>query len=285
MSITLPNQAKAEFATDVKLAYQGMGKLREAVRTVTGVKASTFRFHKLGKGIANQKSIHENVTPMDVSHTNATATLQQWFAPEYTDFFANEEAPFDERQALVKTVAGSLSRREDQLVLDQLADSVISYTAGQTVASSIGGTDTNLNVAKLREAAEILDDNGAPHEDRFFIAGMSQKKSLLSETEVTSSDYANVKALVGGDVDTFMGFKFIWINDRSAEEGGLPVASSVRECYAIHKDAIGLAIGNDIITDINFIDEKDAYLVKGKMRAGSIAIDTDGLVLVQCDES
>ena len=284
MSITLSNQAKAEFATDVKLAYQGMGKLRSAVRYVGGVQASTFRFHKMGKGLANQKAVHENVTAMDVAHTNVTATLQKWYAPEYTDFFSNEEAPFDERQALVKTVAGSISRREDQLIIDQLADSVISYTAAQTVATSIGGADTNLNVAKLRAAAKILDDNGVPSSDRVLIAGMSQKDSLLSETEVTSSDYNNVKALVQGDIDTFLGFKFCWIETRS--EGGLPDgAGDVRECYAIHKEAIGLAMGNDMSTNISFEEEKDAWLTLGKFRAGSIAIDTDGLVLVNCDET
>lgn len=33
--------------------------------------------------------------------------------------------------------------------------------------------------------------------------------NLLRETEVSSYDFNNVKALVEGKIDTFMGFKFI----------------------------------------------------------------------------
>ena len=40
-------------------------------------------------------------------------------------------------------------------------------------------------------------------------------EALLGDTSVTSSDFNTVKALVQGDVDTFMGFKFIVTNRRS----------------------------------------------------------------------
>ena len=45
--------------------------------------------------------------------------------------------------------------------------------------------------------------------------------ALLDETELTSSDFATVKALSTGEIDTFLGFKFITLGDR--DEGGLPI--------------------------------------------------------------
>lgn len=284
MSITLSTAAQKEFDSEVKQSFQQMGLLRNAVTVRGNVKASTYQFNKIGKGLANQKAVHEIVTPMDVAHTQQVATLSKWYAPEYTDYFSNEEAPFDERQELVNVIAGALGRRMDQLVLDAISDATISYAAGNQVATSIGGADTNLNIEKLVEAARILDDAGVPSEDRYFIGSTSGKAALLGQTEVTSSDYANVKALVQGDVDTFMGFKFIWINTRS--EGGLPLgAGDVRENYAFHKSAIGLAIGNDVTAKVSFEDDRDSWLSLGKMRAGCVARDTDGMVLVKTDET
>jgi len=284
MAITLNTAAQKQFDTEVKQSFQQTGMLRDAVTVRNNVKASTYQFNKLGKGLANQKAVHEDVTPMDIAHTQQVATLSKWYAPEYTDYFSNEEAPFDERMELVDIVGSSLGRRLDQLVLDAISDATISYAAGNIVTTAIGGADTNLNVAKLREAAQILDDAGVPSEDRYFVGSTQGKKALLAETETTSSDYNTVKALVNGELNTFMGFKFIWIGTRA--EGGLPIgAGDVRENYAFHKSAIGLAIGNEITAKATFIDTKDAWLINGKMRAGSVARDTDGMVLVKTDET
>ena len=284
MSITLSTAAQAEFDTQVKQAFQKSGMLREAVTVRNNVKASTYRFNSLGKGLANQKAVHENVTPMNVAHSNQTATLSGWYAPEYTDFFSNEEAPFDEKVELVHAISGALGRRQDQLILDQMAESVITYASTQIVTAAIGGADSNLNVEKLIEAARLLDDQGVPSSDRYFIGSTNGKAALLNTTKATSSDFNSVQALVRGDINTFMGFKFIWIETRT--EGGLPIgAGDVRENYAIHKSAMGLAIGNDVTAKTTFIDEKDAWLSNGKMRAGAIARDHLGLVKVLTDET
>lgn len=283
MSLSLTTAAQKIFDSEVKQAFQQMGLLEQAVTVRRNVKGSSYQFNKIGKGLATQKNIHEDVVPMDVAHTQQTAVLTRWYAPEYTDYFSNEEAPFDERQELISLIAGALGRRKDQLIINAIKDATISYAAGKTVASSIGGVNTDLNVAKLIKASQILDDAGAPADDRYFVGHTKGKAALLNTTEVGSNDFNTVKALVKGEVDTFMGFKFIWINTR--DEGGLPKSGSTRENYAFHKSAIGLAIGNDVTAKTTFIDQKDAWLCNGKMRAGCIARDTEGLVLVQTYES
>jgi hypothetical protein len=283
MTGSLGTAAQKMFDSDVKQAFQQMGLLDAAVTIRKNVKASTYQFNKIGKGLANQKAIHENVTPMDTAHTQQVATLQKWYAPEYTDYFSNEEAPFDERQELVNVIAGALGRRKDQIILDAISDATISYAAGKTVAVSIGGSNTDLNVEKIIDAARILDEAGVPAEDRYFVAHTTGKAALLNTTKATSSDYNSVQALVKGQLKTFMGFTFIWINTRT--EGGLPKSGNTRENYAFHKSAIGLAVGNDITAKTTWIDEKDAWLSNGKMRCGAVARDTDGLVLVETYEA
>ena len=44
---------------------------------------------------------------------------------------------------------------------------------------------------------------------RYLVHNAAQLQNLLGQTQVTSADYNSVKALVNGELDTFLGFKFI----------------------------------------------------------------------------
>ena len=72
-------------------------------------------------------------------------------------------------------------------------------------------TGVGLNVNSLRAVRKKFKTNEAimKGEVLIFACSAAQTDDLLGETEVTSSDYAGVKALVNGEVDTFMGFKFV----------------------------------------------------------------------------
>ena len=105
--------------------------------------------------------------------------------------------------------------------------------------------------------------------------------ALLDDTKIASSDYAAVKALVQGQIDTFLGFKFITIGDR--DEGGLPKPST-RTCFAFHKDAIGMGIGMNQKTEINYVAEKTSFLVASMFSAGAVAIDAEGIVAISATE-
>ena len=72
------------------------------------------------------------------------------------------------------------------------------YTAANTVDVQVGispAADTGLNVGKLRAAKQVLDANEAEDSERFCAINAKQLQNLLGETEVTSSDYAMIKAL------------------------------------------------------------------------------------------
>lgn len=280
MSQQLSTAYIAQFDAEVKQAYQGMSMLRGTVRTRTGVIGSTHRFPKMGKGVAHLRVHQQDVTPLNVAHSNATATLSDWEAPEYTDIFMQQKVNFDERRELVQVVGAAIGRRHDQLIIN----AAIAASSPETVANDIGGTDSNLNVAKLRRAARLLDANNVPAADRFFLAHANNKEALLAETETTSSDFNTVKALVQGDIDTFLGFKFKWFG--TWDEGGIPVDGSLdRSCIAYHKSALGLAEGIAPRTMIDWIPEKTSWLVNAIFSAGSVAIDDEGIVIVTCRES
>jgi len=279
MAVSISNAFVTLFDAEVKQAYQAESVLRNTVRLRTGVEGSTHKFPKIGKGVAQVRIPQTDVTPMNVSYSQATVTLSDYIAAEYSDIFNQAKVNFDERSELVQVVSKSIGRRADQLIIDALAASGTS----NTVASSIGGSNTNLNLDKLLAAKKAMDAGNVPMEGRHILIHANNLSALLGETEVTSSDYNSVKALVAGDVNTFLGFQFHTIGDR--DEGGLSISSGDRVVYAWHQQAIGMAEGMGIRTEINYIPEKTSHLVSSMFSAGAITIDAEGVVAITCDEN
>ena len=279
MSKNLSAVAVTEFDSMVKHAYQGMGLLKGAVTQRNNVVGDTYKFRRMGKGLANQKSTSDLVTPMDVAHEFKTATLTNWNAPEYTDVFDAQDVNFDEKQELANTIAGALGRRTDQLVFDAM-DASTPLTS--TIATSVGGAGTNLNMAKIIKAQVSLRDQGVPNSDLFAAVNALGLGGLLNDEKATSSDYQAVKALVNGDVDTLAGFRFIILESRV--EGGLTVGTAganIVDSYFFQRPAVGLAIGIDMKTEIDWIAERTSWLCNGMLKAGSVVRDEGGLVKVQ----
>jgi hypothetical protein len=280
MSVSLSNAFITLFDAEVKQAYQGKAMLVPAVRQRRGVEGSTVKFPKVGKGVATLRIPQTDVTPLNVSFSTVTLTLADYNAAEYSDLFNQAKVNFDERQELVQVVAGAMGRRQDQMILDALTASSTSLT----VANSIGGSNTNMNITKLREAKRLMDKNNVPPDGRHLIIHANGLANLLSETSVTSSDFNSVKALVQGEINTFLGFMFHVLGDRS--EGGLAIDGSLdRSCFAFHKDAVGYGEGIGMRTEINYVAEKTSWLVNEVFSAGAVAIDDEGIVKLTCRET
>lgn len=268
------------FEAEVKQAYQAKRALAGLTRERMNVEGSIVKFPKIGRGLATLRIPQTDVTPMNVSYSQATATLQDWNAAEYSDIFHQQKVNFEERQELVQVVSAAIGRRLDQLVLDALA----ATTTSLTVSNDIGATDSNMNVAKLRRAKQLLDTANVPPDNRVCLIHAKGLEGLLGETATTSADYNSVKALVQGELNTFLGFKFVTIGDRT--EGGLAVDGNLdRTCFAFHRDAVGLGVGMNMRTEINYVPEKTSYLVNGMFSAGAVEIDAEGIVKITARES
>lgn len=266
----------------VKQAYQGQAKIRPHVRTKTGVRGASHRFTTIGRGVATPRVPQTDVQPMNVGYTNATASIQDWVAPEFTDIFDQQKTNFDEQRQLAMVIATAIGRREDQLIIDALT----AATPVGTVSADEGGTGTNLNTSKYRKAKQLLDRQGVMMMDRKLLVHANNIFGLLGDTTATSSDFATIRALVDGQVETWLGFMTLMFEDR--DEGGLPVATNVRTGYAFHggmMGSTGLAVGIDFRTEVNYVPEKTSWLANGLFAAGSVVIDPNGVVDVNMDET
>ena len=264
------------FDSEVKRAYQAQKCLRETVRVKNGVIGSTHRFPKAGAGVATEHNRGNDVVAMNLSRSYVTATLSDWDAFDYVDIMDINKMNFDDKVIVAQDTASAIGRREDQLVIDALAATVGTATA-------IGNGSADMSVAYLRSAKYDLDQANVPGEERYLIHSAKALEDLLGATEVTSSDYNTVKALVNGELNTFLGFKFKMIGERT--EGGLPIpAGSQRYNFAYHKQAIGLAIGKDMTAMADWVPQKLAWQIGCVFSAGAIAIDTDGIVVIHTKE-
>jgi hypothetical protein len=139
-----------------------------------------------------------------------------------------------------------------------------------------------LTIAKLLEAKKILDlADVDPSIQRYFLCGPNQISNLLGTTQITSSDFNTVKALAQGQLDSFLGFKFIVSNRLKFDATN----TDDRLCYAFTQDAIKLAIGQDVLARIDErADKSYSTQVYYAMSIGATRMEEEKVVEIACDE-
>jgi len=279
MSVFAISNFVSSFDTLVKKQYQMGSKLAGKVRTKSGVVGSTHRFPIIRKGTATPRIPQADVTPMDIQHSNATATLTDWSAAEYSDVYDLAKLNFDERRELVDTAVMAMGRRFDQLIINAMDSSAFATQ----VDKNVGGSNTGMNIEKILRAKRLLDDNGVPAEGRVMVTSARAVEQALADAEITSADYNQLMPLMSGQLTRIAGFEFVFVESRT--EGGIPLATNTRNNFAFHKDAVGLAVGIDIRTETNYIPEKTSTLINTLFSAGAVTIDTDGVIDVLTHEA
>jgi hypothetical protein len=267
----------------IHLAQQKGSRLRGSVneQSVTGEK---FHFERLGNVAAVQKTTQHTTTPvLDVPHSRRTATMLDFHWADLIDSEDKVRMLVNPDSHYAKSGANSMMRAIDDIIIAAaLGNSVdgdgsnVALPSGQKIAHGSAG----LTLAKLIETKEILDGNDVdPEDERFIVLGSKQVSNLLNTTEVKSADYNSIKALVQGDIDTFMGFKFL----RSER---LAIASTTRSCFAFTKGAMGLGIGADVKTKIDPRPDKSyATQVYLSFVAGATRVQDECVVQVDCTEA
>jgi hypothetical protein len=67
-------------------------------RERTNVEGNQVKFPKIGKGTATVRVPQTDVTPLNVTYSQVTATMSDYIAAEYSDIFSQQKVNFDERK-------------------------------------------------------------------------------------------------------------------------------------------------------------------------------------------
>ena len=114
--------------------------------------------------------------------------------------------------------------------------------------------------------------------DRYLVIDANGLEDLLCDKNlISSSDGPISQALVTGQIANVMGFNIIVSNQLS---DGVTSSADVLS-YAFHKNAVGMAVGKDISTEVNYVPEKLATLISAQFSAGAVAIDNSAIVPIE----
>jgi hypothetical protein len=280
------------FSDDVKQAYQQMSsKLVDSVRVVRNVTGSTYKFHKLSKGGSiKNKNRFEDITVMSdtskgslspgvytggtAQNSIVTATLNNFHSGEYVDDLDLFKTNIDLRSTFSTAIAGALSRAVDQEIIDTLNTNA---TTDQSPFNIAGLTKANLLL--VHERLNSLD---VPANDRVLVISPAALTDLLTDTNLVSAADGQIAngALATGFIPSVFGFRVV-ISNLLSNTG---TTAGVRTCFAMQKEAVGLALAQDITTRIDYVPQKASSIVLGTMSGGSAVIDTDGIVTVNITE-
>ena len=263
MANTIDTAFIKQFESEVHMAYQRMGsKLRNTVRTVGNVAGSVVRFQKIGTGSASTKSRNGMVTPMELTHTNVEATMADFYAAEYIDKLDELKTNIDERQAVAKSAAAALGRKTDELLITAM-DAGANSTQIHDTSSALEKADL-LSLFETFGSADIPEDGG-----RYLAMNPKGYADLFAITEFASSDFVgeqNLPYAGGMSMKEFLGFK---IFSTSAVTAGKNIA--------YHTSSVGLGIGADVSTELNYVPERVSHLVTSMMSMGAVVIDDNGI--------
>lgn len=260
-----------QFEADVHLAYQQMGtKLRNTIRSKSGVVGASTTFQKVGKGTAATKSRHGLVPVMNLNHEPVECTLQDYYAGDWVDALDELKINIDERRVVASAGAYALGRKTDELII----------TSMNTTTTAVGDGTEGLTKEIILSAVETLNSNDVPDDGRrFCVVGVHQWNELLSMDEFVSAEYVGTEnpLIAGFELRKWLGINWIMHNS-------LPTGTALRKCFMYHASSIGHACGQEVKSDISWHGERAAHFISNSMSQGSALIDNDGIVKINCAE-
>lgn len=294
----IPEFFTTEFSANWEhLVQQKISKLREFI-SIDRVRGKEKKYNQMASVAMTQITVRAGTT-----NITDTAMAQRWLRPlqyekaDLLDEWDSEllgEVSLPQSE-LVTNHAMAFARKCDEIVLAAAVGTAFTgatgttstaLPAGQKVAvdfvESGAAANSGLTIAKLRQAKFILDDADVDEDDpRIIAVSPKQMQDLLRTTEVTSADYNTVKALVAGQLDTFMGFRFRVVNKSFFAYDG---ATGIRKVVAYVKSGLKMTdAGRRVHVDIR-PDRSHSLQIRTTASLGATRMEEAKVVEVACDE-
>ena len=294
MSTQITTAFVQQYRANVEHLLQQKGsRLRPYVRVET--QNAEFDFYdRIGATSAQEVTGRHQDTPLvNVPHDRCRVSLRDFDWAELIDRPDRIRLLIDPTSPYSQNASFALGRKMDEIILEAMFNSVstgktgsstVTFPAGQQIAvnfvESGSATNSGLTIGKLRKAKQMLDASETdPADPRYIVVTAKQITDLLQTTEVTSADFNSVKALVQGDVNTFMGFEFVRTELVNTD------ASSHRRVPCFTKSGMLLAVGQDVNVDIGpRRDKRNSTQVYCSASFGSVRMNEEKVIEIKCAE-
>ena len=280
----LAQQMNSRFTGKVRMESQrGKSKFYEQIGPTAAVKIT---------------SRHQDTPRVDTNHQRRATYLNQYVWSDLIDQLDQVELLIDPTSSYAQNAAMAFNRAKDQEIIaaatgTAYADtgtqngtvSAVTFPTTQAVVVSYTttgtGSNSGLTLAKLVKAKSIISAAEYPEGAKLYFAYRQQElDNLLNNvTQVSDIHTSQIKALVGGEVNNFLGFEFV----RSQL---LAVASNVATCFAWVETALLMAVGQDARGRVSERADKNySTQVFMDMSVGATRMQETLVVSVACDES
>jgi len=216
--------AQAYSQNIMQLAQQKYSKLLNTVFIKPNITGKTFFQDQIGEWSMSTKGGRNVVTPNnDPVLSRRMGTMVDYHDNRLLDRGDELRSISDPKSSYTIAAARSLGRKiDDVIIAAALGTSNTGETGSGTAAtpSTVSVTANSLSLKNVAAAKLALDNADVEEEDRYLVINPTLLSSALQEQKMSSADYATVKALVNGDINTFMGFN--WIKStRLSQQSGL----------------------------------------------------------------
>lgn len=275
-----------QFGSIVSLQAQQKGsRLRDTVTVKAGVVGEeTFMDQIVPFTVSGRSAVLEATSPASVTYARRKLGMSDFYIAKAIDKMEEIRTLADPTSAITQSAIAGLGRKIDKLVIDALGGTAYTGKIGTTAVSlptaqKIAEGSTGFTLTKWLAALEVLRGNEVdPSDEKVLVVSSYQLAEMLNINEIKSADYNTQRALVSGDVGTFLGCKVI-----TSEQ--LPKESTARKCYLFTKTGVGLAIGRDVVSRIDELPTNHyAKQLYFSMSMAASRLEETKVVEIECKE-
>lgn len=305
-----------QYRANILLLSQQMTSRLRATCQEESVVGRTFYGERVGATAgADIEERHGDTPLVSTPHSRRRGTMIDWDWADLVDDLDKQKMLIDPMSTYARNAIAAANRRIDQHIYDGLGGisaagqsggtTINNYDAGECrLIDSAGGianagsnhtaaVSTAMTISKLTTGKTLLDEGDIdPGRQRYIVLNPFNLNTMLTTTQISNVDYNTVKALAQGQIDTFMAFKFLMLqNFQDATKGHLrdseqETAGEAVECYMWAQDAIKLGVGKDVTTRIDIrVDKRMAMQPYVKMSFGAVRVEGPAVVEISLKKS
>lgn len=264
MTATITRAHVEQFKQNCYVRAQQRGSRLLNTVSVEYVTGAIHNFERIGATQDVEKVDQYADTPNQaIEHDRRQVVLRDWHWAKMIDRTDDYKTLIDIEGKYTQAGQFAMGRRWDTQILAAMLGNATSKVPGASkgeytltnVAFDTGNVvaagGNALTLDKVIDAKDLLlqSDVDEDNDEMFIAVNSYQLHQMLRETKVQSADYNSIKALVQGQINTFMGLT--WIRTEMVANDG-----TNDQCPVWCKSGIGLAIGKDLEARSSVRDDK-----------------------------
>lgn len=286
MSANIPTHYVQSFSTNVQLLQQQKGsKLQGCVTIGNYVGSQASPVDQIGA--VDMQPVTSRFAPMgrvDAQTDRRWVFPSDFDLPQLIDSFDKLRLLTDPESQYVQNAVYAAGRKKDALLIAAVLATAktgvtgatsTSFTSGNEVDVAVGGTNSRLNVAKLKAVRELILGNhiDMDQDPCYCVITAKDDSALLGEIEIISRDFNGTDKPVmrDGRLEKFLNINFVYCElletvGAGTNEVNVPVFA---------KSGLHLGIWNDIQTSISQRNDlqSEPFQAYVKMSIGATRID------------